>query len=542
MSHQKLLKLALCCAILTTGTALLADTDTSQALLDLLVKKGIVTPEEAQQLRSEAAANAAASNPAPAAQPAQPSSGAAPAAPEAPAPSGPGFVGSPANTPVAGNQSAAPLSFNIGIAKFSPVGFMDFTTVYRGALTNGDIGTSFGGIPYSNTQADQLSETRFSAKNSRLGLRVDSQVGPTKVLGYVEADFLGNAAANLNVTSNSDTLRMRVYFVDLQQYGWEFLAGQDWSLLTPNRKGLSPMPSDVFYSQDMDTNYQVGLVWSRQPQLRVVYHPDDNFALGISAENPDQYIGSAITLPSTFTNSPAQLDNGSNAGGNGTAIPQTIPDLIVKAAYDDKLAPGMPFHIEAAGLYREFKINSFSAASGLNENATASGVGGSINSSLGILPGLTLFENAFFSDGGARYISTGLGPDVIVTPADASGAFGLSPLHASSGLGGLEWDITPMTKLYGYYGTARFQANYVQLANGSYVGYGYPGSPNSQNRQIDEYTGGVIQTLWKNPSYGDLKIITQLSYLDRDPFYVAPGAPSDAHVPMVWADLRYDLP
>jgi hypothetical protein len=44
-------------------------------------------------------------------------------------------------------------------------------------------------------------------------------------------------------------------------------------------RGLSPIPSDVFYSNDMDTNYQAGLTWARQPQVRLVFHATDEFAL-----------------------------------------------------------------------------------------------------------------------------------------------------------------------------------------------------------------------------------------------------------------------
>jgi len=164
-----------------------------------------------------------------------------------------------------GTQTAAPLSVQIGGAQFTPGGFLDLTSVFRTTNVGSGIGTSFGSIPFSNTAAGQLSEFRFSAQNSRLSLRVDSQPGGAKLTGYVEADFLGNAPANLVVGSNSNTLRMRLYWLDIRKGGWEVLAGQSWSLLTPNRKGLSPMPSDIFYSQDMDTNYQVGLTWSRDP-------------------------------------------------------------------------------------------------------------------------------------------------------------------------------------------------------------------------------------------------------------------------------------
>src|ERR1017187_4003592 len=66
----------------------------------------------------------------------------------------------------------SPLALQIGSVTFTPLGFMDFTSVTRGTLNGGDIGTSFASFPSSNTASGQLSETRFSAKNSRLGLRM----------------------------------------------------------------------------------------------------------------------------------------------------------------------------------------------------------------------------------------------------------------------------------------------------------------------------------------------------------------------------------
>ena len=52
---------------------------------------------------------------------------------------------------------------------------MDFTSVYRSEATGSSIGTSFNSIPYSNGSTGQLSETKFSAQNSRVGLRIDSR-------------------------------------------------------------------------------------------------------------------------------------------------------------------------------------------------------------------------------------------------------------------------------------------------------------------------------------------------------------------------------
>ena len=488
--------------------AVLAQQVDSKALLDLLVKKGVITQQDAASVQNELSAP-----------------------PMAPAPAMPSNPGLPA-TAIAKDKTN-PLAFKIGIADFTPLGFMDFTTVYRSTLNGGDIGSSFGSIPYANTANGQLSETRFSTKNSRLGLRIDSTVMDTKVLGYVETDFLGNAATNINVASNSDVMRMRVFFLDLRKDDWEFLAGQDWSMMTPNRKGISPIPGDIFYSQNVDTNYQVGLVWGRTPQVRAVYHATDEWTMGLSLENPDQYVGGAVVLPAGFT--ATQVD----AGAGGTATPNVFPDVIGKIAFDTKIGD-LPLHLDAAGLVRYFKINTF--ANNVSSDSSATGVGGSVNGSIAVMPNFLLIGNFFDSNGGGRYLSTGLGPDFIVNPADANGNYSLSLVESYAGIGGFEWDVMPTSKVYGYYGVVHYGQKFDQLANGSYVGYGYPGSPNSQNKQIEEFTLGLTQILWKNASYGDLKVMFQVSYLDRTPWYVAPGTPSKAHIGMGYNNLRYDLP
>jgi hypothetical protein len=170
-------------------------------------------------------------------------------------------------------KNPSPLGISIGNTTFTPLGFVDFTWFGRSTNVGSGIGTNFGGIPFNNNVSSQITENNFSTQNSRIGFRVDSTVAGAKVLGYFEADFLGNQPANVFVTSNSDTFRMRNVFVDLQKGKWEILGGQNWSMFTPNRKGLSPLPSDIFYTQNMDTNYQAGLVWSRQSQFRLVFHP-----------------------------------------------------------------------------------------------------------------------------------------------------------------------------------------------------------------------------------------------------------------------------
>ena len=90
------------------------------------------------------------------------------------------------------------------------------------------------------------------------------------VLGYLETDFNGFAPTNVAVTTNSNGPRMRLFWLDVRRAKWEFLGGQSWSLLTPNRSGLSPLPANVFSTVNLDPNLQVGMVWNRDPQFRVV--------------------------------------------------------------------------------------------------------------------------------------------------------------------------------------------------------------------------------------------------------------------------------
>ena len=190
-------------------------------------------------------------------------------------------------------EGESPLYFKIGAAEFYPLGFMDLTGIFR--TTNlGGIGTSFGSIPFNNTFPGRLSELRFSAQNSRIGLRTHAKFGEADVTGYLEADFLGYQPANANDTSNSNTLRMRLYWVDAKWNKIEVFGGQSWSFMTPNRNGLSALPGDLFYGQEMDTNYLLGLTWARQPAFRVIAHPTNNWAIGVSLENPEQTLPGSV--------------------------------------------------------------------------------------------------------------------------------------------------------------------------------------------------------------------------------------------------------
>lgn len=444
------------------------------------------------------------------------------------------------------DNSAKPLSFDIGVAKFTPLGFVDLTNVVRSTDVGSGIGTTFNTIPFNNTASGNLSESRMSLQNSRLGLRIDSDVLGMNVLGYLETDFLGNAAGSLVQTSNADTLRMRLFFVDMRKSRWEVLAGQSWSLMTPNRKGISPLPSDIFYSQDMDTNYQVGLTWTRAPQLRLGVHFNDNVAWAISFENPEQYIGNGIIIPPQTAALATAVGTEFNSTTQTSAVPNLHPDIISKLAFDGKIG-NLGEHLELVGLYRTFQ--SYNPVT--NTKYYKAAAGGSVNFNLEVAPGFRFIANTFFSDGGGRYIF-GMGPDLIVRP-DGS----ISPVHAYSTVDGFEYAVHPKdnpkgleTLFYGYYGGAYYGRdialdNTVSATNPTTIGYGVFSNSASlnANRSIQEATFGVTQTIWKNPTWGDLKLITQYSYLWRDPWFVpATNTTRKATSNMVFVDLRYDIP
>ncbi len=215
-------------------------------------------------------------------------------------------VPAPAVQTAAAPTPTSPLAIHVGDADLLIGGFMDMTSISRSTDTGNGLGTNFSSFPFTTTATGALNptgnlpETRFSAQNSRLTLQATSKVGGASVKGYLESDFLGNTAQNLNVTSNADTLRLRLYWVQFTSGKFEFLGGQSWSMLVPNRNGISPTPGDLFYSQDVDTNYQMGLTWTRNPQFRFVYHASGTATAGLSIENPQQYTGGAVALPSAI--------------------------------------------------------------------------------------------------------------------------------------------------------------------------------------------------------------------------------------------------
>jgi hypothetical protein len=428
-------------------------------------------------------------------------------------------------------EASSPLQLKVGDATIMPVGFMDLTMSFKDKNAGGSLGSSFGSVPFNNAATSKLTEFRFSPQNSRIGFRIDANVKGAHIIGYNEFDFLGTSGGNnLSVTNGAFVPRLRLFWVDVRKGDWEVLGGQSWSMLTPNRKGLSALPGDLFYSQATDVNYVVGLTWTRQPGIRFIYHPSDKVAVGLSLENPDQYMGGSsgggtVVLPTALASLAAtQLDNQTNV----QTIPNVHPDIIVKLAFD----PTSRAHFEFAGIERTFKVWDPVT----NVYSTKAGGGGSVNANFELVKNFRLVTNNYWSDGGGRYLF-GQAPDVVVR-SDGS----VSPIHSGGVVEGFEATVNK-TLLYSYWSGVYVGKNVAIDSNGtSLVGYGYRGSANGQDRYIQEITLGFNQTLWKDAKWGALNVMGQYAYIFREPWYVASGAPKAAHDNTIFVNLRYTLP
>lgn len=435
----------------------------------------------------------------------------------------------------------SPLSFRIGGMDFTPGGFVEFENIFRTTNSGSIITTNFGTIPFSNTTAGHLTEDRMTGQFSRLNLKVTGKFGENDILGYAEMDFNGNdAAGNVFITGNSHTFRERLFFANFKRHKWEILGGQSWSFLTPNRRGLSPMPSDLAITYDEDGNVQVGIPYTRAAEFRLIYHPNEHFAAGVALENPEQITGAGAAGEVVFPNALSpQLTNQFAPNNTTNTVPNAHPDVIPKIAYDTDIN-GRHFHAEALALLTTVKVTSLDAAGVFQANSKTGGsIGGAMN--IDLLHNFRFLINVLYGEGNGHY-DIGLGPSAVVRPDGT-----VSLVHAGSGLAGFEFQATPKTLFGLYYGAVYFQRNaFIDTSAGAkpntFIGFGGPNSANTNDRALQQPTFDWTQTFWRNPQYGAVQLITQTSYLTRSPWFVAAGAPKNAHLVMVYTSLRYVIP
>lgn len=441
----------------------------------------------------------------------------------------------------------SPLSFRIGGTDFTPGGFVDFTNIFRTTNTGSAVSTSFNTIPFSNTPQGQLTEFRSSGQYSRFNLKINGKYGENKFTGYIEADFNGNDAANVFVTTNPHTFRLRLFYLQLARSSWEFTAGQAWGLLTPNKVGVGASPADLDTTIATDGNIMTGVMYSRDGQLRVAWNPNDKFGWALAVSNPQQLAPSQVTLPAAFASTlGTQVDGAVTAG-----VPNLIPDITTKLAWDTNRT-GKNLHFEVGGLITSAQIATPSPGAPstgpfTKESKIGEGLFGGVG--LSLTKRFRVLAHGMYGDGVGRYY-IGFGPQFVVVPiAVTPTTFTAEPsmVHSGSGYGGVEWQPATNTQIGAYYGGIYYGRNFFPDVTATtpvkpLIGYGGPTSAGTNNRTIQQGEFVLAQTLWKNPQYGAVLLISDSSYVTRAPWAHAATAPKNAHMFMTKIDFKYVIP
>ena len=264
-----------------------------------------------------------------------------------------------------------PTSIHYKGITLTPGGFVAAETVTRQRATESSINTPFNSIPYEGSSLAHINESDFTARQSRLSLLAEGKTGPAKLTGYYEADFLGTGVTSNNRQSNSYVLRQRILFAQAAlDSGWIFTGGQQWSMLTENRMGITNRTEVL--PMTIDSQYQVGFAWARQYGFRVVKDFGGKFALGLAVEAPQATIGgrgfSSVSTTNQATATVTTIGNafvdGPGSGGGLLNFSDTTgysfnksPDFIIKAAAD----PGWG-HYEVYGIFSAFRNRVYPCA------------------------------------------------------------------------------------------------------------------------------------------------------------------------------------
>jgi hypothetical protein len=427
-----------------------------------------------------------------------------------------------------------PGEFQTGGITIKLGGFVEAAGIYRSRNEVSDIASSWNNIPLSNTPAAHESEVRGTARQSRFSMLIEGKPDAvTSIAGYGEFDFQGAAPTANSTESNSYNPRIRQLYAtyDRSDLGFEFLAGQAWSLLTLNQKGIQPRTEAPPLT--IDAQYVPGFSWTRQPQVRVVKTLFGNtLALGISLESPQTNFttggftsgANGVTLPQ------GGFANVNNPGGSGFASTvnyssDIAPDVIVKAALD----PGLG-HYEVYGLARFLHDRTDNVGSGHNNTTIAGGGGAAVV--LPVVPGLLDFRASFLAGYGIGRYGSGQLPDATIKP-DGTPA----PIPEVQALVSLVGHPDPAVDVYGYVGTEQAGRTSYTVA-GKGFGYGSGLFTNTGcftelsaatcTGNTSSLTQGTVGAWWKflHGNFGTMQMGAQYSYTKRNIFNGIGGSPS----------------
>ena len=162
-------------------------------------------------------------------------------------------------------------TFRVGNVTVTLGGFIEMAGIFRSRNEVADIASNFNtGIPLGNSPNYHQSETRFSARQSRISGMVQAKPDDvTTLTAYAETDFISAAPTANSVESDSYNLRLRQAYAVYDRSDLDFyvLGGQAWSLLTLEKKGISYLTPNIDSPGVIDAQYVPGRA-SRSSGLR----------------------------------------------------------------------------------------------------------------------------------------------------------------------------------------------------------------------------------------------------------------------------------
>ena len=436
----------------------------------------------------------------------------------------------------------------------TPIGFFAAEALWRQRNENADIGSSFNGIPYSNTVNGQLNEFRMSARQSRLGLLAEGKLNDTKLTGYWESDFLSAGVTSNSNESNSYTFRVRQFWGQAAfKSGFTISAGQMWSLMTTEKSGINPRKEAAPLT--IDAQYVVGFDWARQAALRLTDKLGNHAFIGISAEAPQ----ALVTAHGAKANYIMTQSGGSLLNSGAQYSNDMAPDLVGKIVFE----PGFG-HYEIKLLGRVLRDRIYDPTGvvgggydsvGHNSTALAGGVGAAAQWSS---PKVEFGLSGLWGHGIGRYGTSTL-PDATV---DSTGK--LIPILAAHGLASLELHPTPKFDMYLYGGVEYEGRTAGTLTSTTGIGYGSPffnntgcdmelpptqsngnntitnGSCTGDTRVVYQGALGYWYRFYKGPA-GAMQWGLQYSYTARQAWVGVGGQPK-ATDNMLFTSIRYYIP
>jgi hypothetical protein len=439
-------------------------------------------------------------------------------------------------------------------------GFAAAESVYRSKNEIADIGSNYSKIPFQNNAVGHTSEFRGTARQSRLSLLADGDIDQnTHAAFYTELDFLAGPQTGNSNESNSYSPRIRNVYgtLDWKDMGWggglHLLAGQNWSLVTMNTKGITPR--NELPPPTIEAQYVVGFDWARQPQVRLTADfLDKQLWAAVSVENPQTTFASPAT-GTTGTSIP-----GLTVTNNGTPSSQFdsvntlslnhVPDVIGKIAYEPMLWGSQPLHLEVFGIYRQYydRVNVTTAANALalpvgasSHETDGGGVGAGFNWTA-IPKVLDVEASALTGKGLGRYGSGQL-PDTVVGPTGV-----LKPIPETMFMAGATLHPTPLIDFY-VFGGEEHQSRVATTIGAGHYGYGSPfanlsnctveGASCTPNIQLmSQITGGIWDKVYQG-SFGSVRVGLQYSYTELIAFSDSKGFQPKTNDSMVFASFRY---